>query len=64
MQNEDASLVQKVANQFLSWLGPEAVAFLQEQAEIAATRDDELSARAWRDLAEAAIAISEHQAVA
>ena len=64
LRKADDFLIQKVAHQFLSYLGSDAIAYLQEQAGIAADLGDELSARAWTDLAEAAAIISEHQAAA
>jgi hypothetical protein len=64
MQNEDGFLVEKVAREFVARLGPDAVPFLQEQAEIAALQGDALSACAWADIAEASERILQDRAAA
>jgi hypothetical protein len=47
-------LVRQVAAQYLAAQGPAAIAYLRDQAALAEANQDELSARAWDDIAEAA----------
>lgn len=51
---DDADLVAALAADMVRQHGPEAIAMLAEKAEIAASLGDELSAQAWRDIAEVA----------
>jgi hypothetical protein len=64
MQNQDRFLIGKVAREFVSCLGFDAPAYLEEQAELAAEQGDELSARAWRDIADAAERVAEDRVAA
>jgi hypothetical protein len=64
MPNTDRFLVEKVARDFLSRLGCDAVSYLREQAELAADQGDELSADAWRDIADAVESVLQDQAAA
>lgn len=50
----DTRLVRQVAAQYLAAQGPAAIAYLRDQAALAEANQDELSARAWDDIAEAA----------
>lgn len=55
MSDHDGYLINQVARDYLTRMGPVlAVAHLSEQAGIAEGRGDELSATAWRDIAQAA----------
>src|SRR4051794_21585915 len=50
----DDALVWQVAQEYVARRGAECITSLMESAEIAEAIGDELSARAWRDIAEAA----------
>jgi hypothetical protein len=52
--DEDKADIDETARQYLRAHGRAAVALLIELAEIDAAAGDELSARTWRDIAEAA----------
>jgi hypothetical protein len=58
LTRNDQALVEKVAREFVEKHGSQAVAVLRENAEQAAAIDDELAAKAWRDIADAAERIS------
>jgi hypothetical protein len=51
---DDSDLVTQVAAQLVSQFGAEAAAYARDQNEIAIGLDDEDSAQAWLDIAEAA----------
>lgn len=51
---DDADEVARVAREFLVNHGPGVIRELRERAEIAAENGDQLSAKAWTDIAEAA----------
>ena len=51
---DDTDLVAQVAAQLVSQFGAEAAAYARDQNEIAIGLDDEESARAWLDIADAA----------
>lgn len=54
---DDKDLVDKVAAEFLKRDGPSVIAELRDYAELAAANDDQLSAEAWTDIADAAEAL-------
>jgi hypothetical protein len=51
---DDTEEVDRVAAEFLERHGPSVILDLRERAEIAAANEDQLSAEAWTDIAEAA----------
>lgn len=51
---DDADLVEITAQQWVEKLGRDAPTHLKQRAECSAREGDELSAEAWRDIAEAA----------
>ncbi|MBV9827109.1 MAG: hypothetical protein JO001_15805 [Alphaproteobacteria bacterium] len=51
---DDAEDIDKVAAEYISARGSDAVADLRERAEMASENGDELSAKAWTDIANAA----------
>jgi hypothetical protein len=51
---DDADEVDRVAEEFLKRRGPSVILDLRERAEIAAANEDQLSAEAWTDIADAA----------
>jgi hypothetical protein len=51
---DDADEVERVAGEFLERHGPRVILDLRERAEIAAANEDQLSAQAWTDIANAA----------
>ena len=51
---EDADEVDRVAAEFLERHGPRVILDLRDRAEIAAANEDQLSAEAWTDIADAA----------
>jgi hypothetical protein len=51
---DDTEEVDRVAAEFLERHGPGVILDLRERAEIAAANEDQLSAEAWTDIAEAA----------
>jgi hypothetical protein len=53
----DGCLVDAAAKHLVACLGPMAPRWLREQIEIATEQHDQLSADAWRDIAEAVNAI-------
>jgi len=52
--DDNGDLVERAAREAIAQHGDNAVAVLRECAELAEHRGDELSANAWRDIAEAA----------
>jgi hypothetical protein len=54
---DDAVLVAAVAAQYVQQMGSEAVRYLREREEQAASLRDAASAQAWHDIVEAAEAI-------
>src|SRR3954468_6697307 len=50
---DDADEVERVAGEFLERHGPSVILELRERAEIAAANEDQLSAEAWTDIADA-----------
>jgi hypothetical protein len=51
---EDEKIVEQVAREVLEQYGGDAVPILRERAEVADHLGDELAAKAWRDIADAA----------
>ena len=51
---DDADEIERVAEEFLNRHGPSVILDLRERAEIAAANEDQLSAEAWMDIADAA----------
>ena len=52
--DDDSDLVMQVAAQLVGQFGAEAAAYARDQNEIAIGLDDDVSAQAWLDIAEAA----------
>ena len=52
--DDDGELVEQAAREAIKQHGRNAIAVLRERAEIADEQGDNLSARAWRDIADAA----------
>jgi len=51
---DDEKIVEQVAREVLEQYGGAAVPILRERAEVADHLGDELAAKAWRDIADAA----------
>jgi hypothetical protein len=50
----DLKICEQVAREFVDRHGPDALRILREHAEIADAVGDDLSAKAWRDIADVA----------
>lgn len=60
-QTTDYPDIRRIAAEHIRMQGPAAVAWLTEQAELAAAKGDTESARTWREIAAAAVLILKSQ---
>jgi hypothetical protein len=54
MADDDEKTVEQAAREFVEQYGAEAIRVARERAEVADGLQDELAAKAWRDIADAA----------